>query len=54
MKGDSTAMFNASSKMGRLLRAAMPVTPGQITPPRINVLITQAVPHHLNMAGGPV
>jgi len=26
-------MFNASSKMGRLLRAALPVTPGQITPP---------------------
>ncbi len=26
-------MFNASRKMGRLLREAMPVTPGQITPP---------------------
>ncbi len=26
-------MFNASSKMGRVLKAAMPVTPGQITPP---------------------
>ena len=46
-------MFNASSKMGRLLRVAMPVTPGQITPPRINVLVPPAGSHHLNMAGGP-
>jgi len=44
-------MFNAISKMGRLLRAAMPVTPPP--PPRINVLISQAGPHHLNVAGGP-
>ncbi len=45
-------MFNIGNnirKAGRLLRAVTPVTP---PPPRINVLIPQAGPHPLDMAGG--